>query len=321
MDWITLHRPTLPPPILNLRSATNEIIHVQFHTERTARIRYRPLDFWEWIGLLKTSISQILLEAVLVNYYRSKQSWIPGTIIRRLGSVNYYAEWQGDKWKRHANKLRKRYHTPDKRHQHLPLFADFELNLPAMRKQHQGPAGSIDANRQSNESSRHSSLSEFLPVIFNIEGGDIGAVTRINMTDALINLGALYYDGVMSCAPKANASNPIDDEVLREARAADKILITAVTTQAYNPQNAKTALKFIQQKFTQLSQHIGVDLKKVGHKDRVVNIGGKLAIRATIQDKPQRCQKGIEFFEKAKPAITEIAYIVVRCPDGTTKQI
>ncbi|CAB3406157.1 unnamed protein product [Caenorhabditis bovis] len=138
---------------------------------------------------------------------------------------------------------------------------------------------------------------------------------------AFVAVFFLQYDGVMSCAPKANASNPIDDEVLRVKRSAEAISIITVTNRPYNPENAKAAIALIKQRFTQLSIQNGLNLETVGHEDKSVNMGGKLAIHTSVPDRPQRCQKGIAFLEKAKPEITEIAYIFIRCPDGTTKYI
>ncbi|CAB3406108.1 unnamed protein product [Caenorhabditis bovis] len=68
-------------------------------------------------------------DAVFVKDYRSKQTWSPGVIIRRLGAVNYLVNCQGNQWHRHANQLRRR----DHQNQRLLLHMDFDLPMPIRR--------------------------------------------------------------------------------------------------------------------------------------------------------------------------------------------
>ncbi|CAB3411300.1 unnamed protein product [Caenorhabditis bovis] len=68
-------------------------------------------------------------DAVFVKDYRSKQTWSPGIIIRRLGAVTYIVNCQGNQWHRHANQLRRR----DHQNQRLPLHIDFDLPMPIRR--------------------------------------------------------------------------------------------------------------------------------------------------------------------------------------------
>jgi hypothetical protein len=67
-------------------------------------------------------------DAVFVKDYRSaKQTWTPGTILRRLGNVTYLVSCCNLTWTRHANQLRSRDNiTPI--HQLLDIF---DLPMPA----------------------------------------------------------------------------------------------------------------------------------------------------------------------------------------------
>ncbi|PIC32480.1 hypothetical protein B9Z55_012795 [Caenorhabditis nigoni] len=67
-------------------------------------------------------------DAVFVKDFRSPNTWLPGTVIARFGSVKYTVRCEGFEWIRHANQLRRRDHLPSS--SHLLDFFDLPTTPP-----------------------------------------------------------------------------------------------------------------------------------------------------------------------------------------------